>query len=168
MELLERFDNKRVFLNKVVERYKETPGEYEQVVHLWIMNEEGKFLMQQRSLKKRIYPGKWSVTGGAVDPGEKPIDAVYRECKEEIGANLDPNKVEFMMSLKRSHVFIDIFLDKENINENDLKLQEDEVACIKWLDRQEIKDIIKNNDTANSIVKYFDLLCELIDEQKNL
>lgn len=165
MELLERFDNKRVSLNKVAERYKETPGEYEQVVHLWIMNEEGKFLMQQRSLKKKIYPGKWSVTGGAVDPGEKPIDAVYRECKEELGTNLNPNKVEFMMSLKRNHVFLDIFLDKENFNENDLKLQEEEVSGIKWFDRQEIKEIIKSNNTANSIVKYFDLLCELIDEQ---
>ena len=40
MELLERFDKKRLPLNKVAERYENTPGEYEQVVHIWIMNDK--------------------------------------------------------------------------------------------------------------------------------
>lgn len=165
MELVERFDNKRTKLNKVVERYEKTPGEYEQVVHLWIMNDNGDFLIQKRSLLKKIYPGKWSVTGGAVDPGEEPIDAVYRECKEELGIDLKPDKVEYMMSLKRNHVFVDIFLDRENINENDLKLQKEEVDDVKWFSRDEMREIITNKDTTNSVVKYFDLLCELIDEE---
>ena len=40
MELVERFDKKRLPLNKIVERYNFTPGEYEQVTHFWIMNDK--------------------------------------------------------------------------------------------------------------------------------
>ena len=39
MEYVEKFDNKRTSLNMAVERYGEKPGEYSQVVHLWIMND---------------------------------------------------------------------------------------------------------------------------------
>lgn len=164
MELVERFDKKRLPLNKTVERYNPVPGEYDQVVHLWIMNENGEFLMQKRSLQKRINPGKWSVTGGAVDVGEKSIDGLYRECKEEIGIDLNPEKVELMMSLKLRHVFVDIYLDKENFDTNEFKLQKEEVDKVQWADRNDIKNLINDDEISNSIKMYFDLLCNLIDQ----
>ncbi|MBR2289150.1 MAG: NUDIX domain-containing protein [Clostridia bacterium] len=165
MELVERFDKKRIPLNKVVERYNPTKGEYEQSTHIWIMNSKGEFLMQKRSMQKKIHPGKWSVTGGAVDPGERPIDCIYRESKEEIGIDLDLDKVELMLSIKRKSAFIDIYLDREDLNANDLKLQKEEVDKVEWLNRAQIKELIDNGETANSIVKYFGLLCDLIDEE---
>ena len=125
----------------------------------------GQFLMQKRSMNKRLYPGRWSVTGGAVDLGESTVDAVYRECKEELGIDVNPDKVELMMSVKRKNVFVDIFLDKENWNVNDLKLQEEEVDDVKWFDRKDLKAIIEGKETSDSIIKYFDLLCDLIDEK---
>ena len=131
------------------------------------MNDKGEFLMQKRSMQKRIFPGKWSVTGGAVDLGERPIDGMYRECKEEIGVELDPDKVELMMSVKRRHVFVDVYLDRENFDINDLKIQQEEVDKVAWLDRNKIKEMIENEETANSITKYFPLLCDLIDEENS-
>ena len=166
MELVERFDNKRVSLNKVAERYNPIDGEYEQVTHLWILNDNGEFLMQKRSMSKRTLPGKWSVTGGAVDSGESSVNGMYRECKEEIGVDLNPNKVELMLSIKRKHVFIDVYLDRENFDLNDFKLQKEEVDKVEWLNRSEIRSLIEKGDTANSIVKYFDLLCDLVDDQE--
>ena len=125
----------------------------------------GQFLMQKRSMRKKVYPGRWSVTGGAVDLGESTVDAVYRECKEELGIDVNPDKVELMMSVKRKNVFVDIFLDKENWNINDLKLQEEEVDDVKWFERKELKTIIEGRETSDSITKYFDFLCDLIDEK---
>ena len=164
MELLEVFDNKRIPLNRVVERYESVIGEYEQVTHLWIINDKGEFLMQKRSMNKKMFPGKWSVTGGAVDIGEKPIDGAIRECKEEIGVEADFNKIELMMSVKRTHVFVDVFLDRENFDVNDCILQKDEVDEVRWFSRDEVENLINEGKTANSIKKYFKLLCELIDE----
>ena len=125
----------------------------------------GQFLMQKRSMRKKVYPGKWSVTGGAVDLGESTVDAVYRECKEELGIDVNPDKVELMMSVKRKNVFVDIFLDKENWNINDFKLQEEEVDDVKWFERKELKAIIEGKETSDSITKYFNFLCDLIDEK---
>lgn len=125
----------------------------------------GEFLMQKRSMSKRVYPGKWSITGGAVDLGERPIDGMLRECKEEIGIDLNLDNVEFMMSIKRRNVFIDVYLSRENLNINEMRLQVEEVDKVEWLTRERIQELIKNDETAASITKYFKLLCNLIDEE---
>ena len=124
----------------------------------------GEFLFQQRSMNKKTNPGKWSVTGGAVDPGEKSIDAVYRECKEELGVDLNPDKVEFMMSVKAKGSFVDIYLDRENIDEKKLNLLEEEVNDVKWFNKEEISQLIKESKTTKSVVRYFNFLCNLMDE----
>lgn len=121
--------------------------------------------MQKRSMQKRINPGKWSVTGGAVDLGEKSIDGLYRECKEEIGVDLNPDKVELMMTVKRPYVFIDVYLDRENYDAKNLELQKEEVDKVEWMSRNQIQDLIKTEDISNSIKMYFELLCNLIDEE---
>ena len=49
---------------------------------------EGMYIMQQRSLKARFYPGKWDVTGGGVQAGETPGAAAVREAYEELGVSV--------------------------------------------------------------------------------
>lgn len=58
MELVEKFDNKRQFLNKTVERYKEAPGEYTQVVHLWIMNDKRRIFNAKKKHEKETFSWK--------------------------------------------------------------------------------------------------------------
>ena len=71
--------------------------------------------MQKRSMKKRIYPGVWSVTGGAVNAGEKSIDGLYRECKEELGVDLNHEQVELMMSIKRKAHHLSFYMAEEEM-----------------------------------------------------
>ena len=49
---------------------------------------EGQYIVQQRSLKARYYPGKWDMTGGAVMAGEAPEAAAIREVQEELGITI--------------------------------------------------------------------------------
>src|SRR5687768_15777881 len=50
-------------------------------VHAIISNSEGHVL-----LLKRTYGNKgWSLPGGGVDPGETIHQALFRECREELG-----------------------------------------------------------------------------------
>ena len=51
---------------------------------------DGRYILQQRSLKLRYYPGVWDVTGGGVDTGETPMQAGIREAREELGLELRP------------------------------------------------------------------------------
>lgn len=58
------------------------------VVHLHVIDGSGRLLMQKRSLKKRIQPGRWdTAVGGHVDYGETIHAALQREALEEIGLN---------------------------------------------------------------------------------
>ena len=56
------------------------------VVHLHILDREGRLYLQKRSIKKDIQPGKWdTAVGGHVDYGESIMEALYRESSEELG-----------------------------------------------------------------------------------
>ncbi|WP_127508278.1 NUDIX domain-containing protein [Paenibacillus humicus] len=48
---------------------------------------EGKILLTKRSGNSLVYPNVWCVPSGKVKYEEKPIEALYREAKEE--TNLD-------------------------------------------------------------------------------
>ena len=56
------------------------------VVHLHIMDREGRIYLQKRSKDKKIQPGKWdTAVGGHISYGESVIEALYRESEEELG-----------------------------------------------------------------------------------
>ena len=49
-----------------------------------------KYLFVLRDNKKNIfYPNHWSIIGGALDPGESPKNALFREISEEINLTYD-------------------------------------------------------------------------------
>lgn len=48
---------------------------------------DGRLLAQQRSFPES-HAGRWELPGGRVEPGEKPEDALVRECVEELGASV--------------------------------------------------------------------------------
>jgi isopentenyldiphosphate isomerase len=55
------------------------------VVHLIVLDLQGRFLLQKRALSKDIQPGKWDTSvGGHVGMGEIPFQALVREAYEEL------------------------------------------------------------------------------------
>lgn len=56
------------------------------VVHLHIIDEDGRIYLQQRSKTKDIQPGRWdTAVGGHMDLGETVMQALLRETREELG-----------------------------------------------------------------------------------
>jgi isopentenyl-diphosphate delta-isomerase type 1 len=56
------------------------------VVHVLVFDKKGRLLLQRRSMKKDVAPGKWDTSvGGHVNPGEDIPEAAKREMKEELG-----------------------------------------------------------------------------------
>ena len=53
-------------------------------VHVFIRDEDGRVLLV------RHVEGRWQLPGGAVDPGETPSETARRECREELGAAVEP------------------------------------------------------------------------------
>lgn len=163
MEIVDKFDNKRRPLHKTSERHDKVDGEYRQSVHTWIQNSKGEFLIQKRTPNKKFFPNMWSQTGGGVDTGETTLQAALRECKEELGIDINPNNMELILSFKRKYDFVDVWRVKQDIDISELVLQEDEVADVKWATIDEIKDLMNSGKLAKSIEVYFNMFIELLD-----
>ena len=52
-----------------------------------IRNDAGRVLLVQH------VEGRWQIPGGAIDPGERPADALRRECMEEAGVEIRVGRI---------------------------------------------------------------------------
>ncbi len=163
MELVDKFNKRRESLNKVTDREEKIPGEYGQSVHIWIMNKNKEFLIQKRTASRKRFPNKWSLTAGAVDSGETSLEGAIRECKEELGIDIDKESMELMLSLKRNNSFLDVWLVKQNVNLKDVVLQKEEVADVKWVTKEELGKMIERGEVVGTVNIYFKIFIYLLE-----
>lgn len=163
MEVVDKLNKRKEPLNKKADRYERVDGEYCQYVHICIMNDKNEFLIQKRSPYKKIYPNMWSQTGGAVDSGETSLQGAIREVQEELGIDLDKENMEFMLSFKRYHSFVDVWLARQNIELKDIVMQKEEVSEVKWVNKDELKNMIDNGEVSGSVNLYYKMLIDLLE-----
>lgn len=118
-------------------------GEYHLVVHIWVLTNDGKYIIQQRSRTKRLMPGEWAATGGAAISGEDSFTAASRELKEELGIDSDRSTLKFIKRLKRRNSFVDVWAIKTDEKPEQLKLQRSEVARVKAVTSDALKFMIE-------------------------
>ena len=64
-------------------------------VNLLIFDDQGRVLLQRRSMSKDTSPGLWSTSvGGHVAKGEDYVHAIIREAREELGIDIDVTQVQ--------------------------------------------------------------------------
>ena len=124
-------------------------GEYHITVLGVIARRDGKFLITKRVMTKAWAPGWWEVSGGAVQAGEEPQDAVLREIKEETGLDVKDFEGGYLFSYRRDNpeegdnYFVDIFRYIGDFDEADLKLQEAETEGYMFATKEEIENLGK-------------------------
>jgi isopentenyldiphosphate isomerase len=168
MELWNIYDQYRNMTDRIHERGQEMKaGDYHLVVHVWIVNDDGQFLIQRRQPWKIGFPNMWdcSAAGSAVI-GDDSEQAAIREVKEEIGIDLDIQKGERIFTVRFSQGFDDIWLVRQNVAIEELQLQEEEVAEARWASEEEIKEMVKNGEFIP--FNYFDQLFEIIHSRISL
>lgn len=132
------------------------------------MNDNGEFLIQKRSSIRQINSNKWAFTGGTIIAGEKSEEGAMSETKEELGIDLNINDLEFLLSFKREHDFLDVWLARVNIKLENIKIQEEEVSEVKWVSLKELDTIINNGEFVPVINLYYDLFKKLLIKCHNL
>lgn len=54
-----------------------------------VLVRNGRALLVHRHPQRRWYPDCWDVAGGHIEPGETPEAALRRECREELGIDVE-------------------------------------------------------------------------------
>lgn len=153
MELLDIYDKNGNKTGKTIRRGSKDQlieaGEYHLVVHIFIRNSNGLFLVQKRSEKKLYFPGIWDITAGAVEAGEDGMTAVMREVEEEIGIKLKVEECKHIVRFPRRNWLIDAWDVVKDIDLSSCVLQEDEVDDVKYVTKDELIQLINNSAYEN-------------------
>ena len=154
MEKRDLYDINRRLTGKTIYKGEEIPeGSYITVVLVYIQNSEGKFLFQKRSKRKN---GLWASTGGHPKSGEDSLQGIITETKEEIGIDLDPNKI------------VKYYSGREDIpNIEKLELQESEVEQVQWFTAEEAKQLNEEENFFKNHYEEFIILQNWLKSNQN-
>lgn len=157
VELVDVYNNKREKLGIKRERNSIENGEYRLSVHVWIMDND-KIWIQKRDKNKKIFPNLWEQSGGGVIAGETSKDAVIRECKEELNIDVFDNELVYIGSYIRVNDIVDIWLVHKSLNEENIVLEQGEVANIKFVTFEKFDEMINNKEVVPTINPSYILL----------
>ena len=151
-ELWDLYDAQRNLTGRTVDRAQPfrpyLPGEtkyYHLVVHVWLVNSRGEFLIDQRSPEKHMFPLMWETCGGSALAGEDSLTAALREFREEIGIALLPERGERVLTFRRDeghYDFLDIWLFRQDVGLADFVPQPGETVQARFATPEEILRMI--------------------------
>ena len=99
-----------------------------------------KILLQLRTKDAPVSPSKWGFFGGSVEENETPLEAVKRECYEEL--EYDLKKPLLILEMKRTNRIAYVFAEKYDFSKK-LNLKEGE--AMKWFSVEEAKKLDSPN-----------------------
>jgi isopentenyldiphosphate isomerase len=153
MEILDIYNEKRERTGRTHVRGKTVrDGDFILVVHVWILNKSGEFLIQKRQPWKKLFPGMWDCAiAGAALTGDSSEAAAVREAKEELDLDLDMTAAELIFTDKFSFGFDDIWIVRQDLDIESLHLQEEEVETVRWAGPDEIREMAEREE----FIKYY-------------
>jgi len=166
-EMLDTFDNKGNFLGVKPRSFchSENPGVYHKPVWIWIINSKGEILVQKRAKTKKKSPGKWDMpSAGHIDAGESCLQGCVRETYEELGIQTKENEFIFLKEFvnQRGWELVQVYLLKKDIDIEDIKLQAEEVECVKWFNYDEFVKLLYSEEFCNHEEEYKKWVSEVL------
>ncbi|MEE3343567.1 MAG: NUDIX domain-containing protein [Bacilli bacterium] len=165
MELLDIYDDKGNKTGRTIIRGDKTAilneGEHIALSIIFIQNKKGEFLIQKTSKQKG---GLYSSTGGHVSSGYTPLETIIKEVKEELGINIDPNKLEEYGYLSYDMPLRYLYYIKDNIDIKDITVQKEEVDHVEYMTTSKINNLIDSNQMLESHGIMFNTLLEKLNK----
>ena len=147
-----------------------------EVATLWLTNKKGQILLARRSNTKKHDPGLWAASvSGKLEPGETVLQAVLRETKEELGVDTIFYRPIYLFKQDfvhpdgelRKFVMYGAKIDQKGIDH--IEICEVEVAEIKWVEPDEMKQLLETEPgkiiPASAFVLWNEVLQQLKEKQ---
>lgn len=164
-ELIDIYDRDRNRTGETIPRagafLKE--GQYMLYVLAIIENQDGKFLITQRSMDKHWAAGWWEVTGGGVGSGEESGETIVREIGEEVGLSAEGVRLEPVYSYENvdlergDNYIVDIYHVRLDFQPEDVTLQDSEAIDFKLATWNEIVAL-----NEQGIFLHFGRICQAL------
>lgn len=137
-ELWDVYDENRRLTGRLHPRGEElAEGDFHLVVHVWLRDSQGRYLLTRRSPNKG-YGGMWESPGGAAQAGDDSLSACLREIREETGLALDPARGKVLKTYQEDHFICDVWLFQQDFALEDVVLQPGETCDKRYATREEI------------------------------
>lgn len=118
-------------------------------VTIFLINEEGKILLQKRSQNVNYNKDKWGLVANHVGVNQTLVDALVQKTKEEIGYVLNPKDIRYLTVQKREEEkenrFTYFYYIKTNIKDEDIHLNNYLAIDKKWFEFSELQEKMLNN-----------------------
>lgn len=163
MELWDLYNKNRELTGRDHIRGEEVPqGYYHLVVHVWIRNSKGEYLISQRSADRPTCPLMWECVGGSVLKGEDSLTGALRETKEEVGLALSPEGGKLISSTVGRIVngvrftdILDVWLFEYDGPVSLEQATTKEVAQAAWMTKEEIRALFDNSKLVHTLGYFF-------------
>ena len=158
MEIWDLYTKHRNKTGKDHLRGKKIPdGYYHLVVHVWIRNKQGAYLISQRAVNRPTCPLMWECVGGSVLKGEESVDGAIREVKEEVGIDLAPSQGKKIFTKIRNAFqdIMDVWLFDYNGEIQIENATTDEVADCQWMSVDDIKKLYDSGKLVPTLDYFF-------------
>jgi len=117
-----------------------------QEASVFIINKDGKILLQKRSNNVRYNKGKWWMVANHVWINQSLLDALIEKAKEEIGYDINPSDIRYLTMLKRSDEreqrFTYFYYIKTDIKDSDIKLNPYLATDKRWFSFYELQELM--------------------------
>ena len=150
MELWDAYDRNENKLGFDLIRDEPIPaGAYHLVCDTVVRHIDGSYLLMQRDLNKKGWPGFFEVgTGGSALKGESPIEGALRELAEESGIIAtadDLVKIHHHVS-DTTHSIYYKYLCVTDCPKDSVTLQEGETIAYKWVTKEEFLSFMDSDE----------------------
>lgn len=167
MELWDLYNERRELTGRDHIRGEEVPhGYYHLVVHIWIRNSKGEYLMSQRSADRPTFPLMWECVGGSVVKGEDSLTGALRETQEEVGLTLSPEDGKLVYSVVGRVVsgvkftdILDVWLFEYDGPVSLERATTNEVTQIVWMTKEQIKELFNEGKLVHTLDYFFSMGC---------
>ncbi len=113
---------------------------------MWLRDEQGMYLIQQRALHLASGPGIWATTVGYVQAGEDSLSAAIRETQEELGLVITAHDLRFFQRVTTGTLIQDVWLVMIPDEPHPTVTIGLEVAAVKWVTKREIEEMIRRQE----------------------
>ncbi len=132
------------------------------VIHVFIFNSYGELLLQKRSMRKDVAPGKWDTSvGGHIDRGETLEQALFREAHEEL--DIESINPDFLYSYIHSNDYeSELVYTYRCTYDGEITFNPEEIDDVRFWGMDDIRKDLRKEVFSNNFEHEFEMYSNFI------